>query len=183
MIDYLIEFIADFGEECSTVVATPAGNHIFESNPDCPELTEATRKKIHRIVTKLLFVAMRARPDIQVPVSYLTSRVTVTHGDSHTYVGMDIHFKGNREVTIAMIDYLIECISDFGEVCSTVVATPAGNHIFESNPDCPKLTEAMRKKLHRIVAKLLFVEMRARPDIQVPVSYLTSRVTKADEDD
>ena len=109
--------------------------------------------------------------------------MTVTHGDNHTYVGMDIHLKRNREVTIAMINYLIECIADFGEDCSKVVATPAGNHIFESNPDCPKLTGAKRKKLHRIVAKLLFVAMRARPDIQVPVSYLTSRVTKADEDD
>ena len=57
--------------------------------------------------------------------------MTVTHGNSHTYVGMDIHFKGNREVTIAMINYLIEYIADFGEDCSKVVATPAGNHIFE----------------------------------------------------
>ena len=109
--------------------------------------------------------------------------MTVTHGNSHTYVGMDIHFKGNREVTIVMSNYLIECIADFGEDCSKVVATPAGNHIFESNPDFPKLTEAKRKKLHSIVAKLLFVAMRARPDIKVPVSYLTSRVTKADKDD
>ena len=109
--------------------------------------------------------------------------MTVTHGNSHTYVGMDIHFKVNREVTVNMSDYLIECIADFVEDCSKVVATPAGNHIFESNPDFPKLTEAKRKKLHSIVAKLLFVAMRARPDIQVPVSYLTSRVTKADKDD
>jgi hypothetical protein len=110
-------------------------------------------------------------------------KMTVTHGDTHTYVGMDIHFKGNREVTIAMIDYLTECIEDFGEDCSAIVATPAGRHVFESNPDCLKLSEERRKKLHSIVAKLLFVAMRARPDIQVPVSYLTSRVTKADEDD
>ena len=61
--------------------------------------------------------------------------MTVTHGNRHTYVGMDIHFKGNREVTIVMSDYFIECIADFGEDCSKVVATPAGNHIFESNPD------------------------------------------------
>ena len=55
--------------------------------------------------------------------------MTVTHGDSNTYVGMDIYFKGNREVTIAMIDCLIECIAEFGEDCYTVVATPARNHI------------------------------------------------------
>ena len=86
-------------------------------------------------------------------------KMTVTHGNSHTYVGMDIHFKGNREVTIVMSDYLIECIADFVEDCSKVVATPAGNHIFESNPDCPKLTEVKRKKLHSSVAKLLFATM------------------------
>jgi hypothetical protein len=37
--------------------------------------------------------------------------------------------------------------------------------------------------LHSIVAKLLFVGKRARPDTQVPIAFLTSRVTKADEDD
>eukprot|EP00980_Cylindrotheca_fusiformis_P003597 scaffold800_cov138-Cylindrotheca_fusiformis.AAC.2 len=34
-----------------------------------------------------------------------------------------------------------------------------------------------------ITAKLLFVSRRARPDIQVAISFLTSRVTKADRDD
>eukprot|EP00980_Cylindrotheca_fusiformis_P025669 scaffold14401_cov140-Cylindrotheca_fusiformis.AAC.2 len=34
-----------------------------------------------------------------------------------------------------------------------------------------------------IMAKLLFVSRRARPDIQVAISFLTSRVTKADRDD
>ena len=39
-------------------------------------------------------------------------KMNVTHGDSHTYVGMDIHFKGNREVTIAISDYLIYHLFD-----------------------------------------------------------------------
>jgi hypothetical protein len=40
-----------------------------------------------------------------------------------------------------------------------------------------------RKNLHSIVAKLLLVAKRARPDTQVPIAFLTSRVMKADEDD
>jgi len=59
---------------------------------------------------------------------------------------------------------------------------PADAHIFESNPAGIALFENKRKTLHSIVAKLLFVAMRARPDIQVLIVYLLSRVTKADED-
>ena len=46
-----------------------------------------------------------------------------------------------------------------------------------------KITRKKRALLHSIVAKLLFVANRARPDIIVPISFLTSRVTIADEDD
>jgi hypothetical protein len=49
--------------------------------------------------------------------------------------------------------------------------------------ECVKLSEARRKLLHSITAKMLFVTNRARPDVQVPISFLSSRVICADEDD
>ena len=110
-------------------------------------------------------------------------KMTVTHGNKHTYVGMDIYFPGNREVKISMIDYLKECIIALGEDCSAAANTPAGSRIFDSDPDGTLLNENKRKTLHSIVAKLLFVAMRSRPDIQVTTAYLSSRVTKADDDD
>ena len=37
--------------------------------------------------------------------------------------------------------------------------------------------------MSEIVAKLLFVGKRARPDIMVAIAFLTTRVSKSDEDD
>ncbi len=71
----------------------------------------------------------------------------------------------------------------FPEDCTSVVTTPAANHLFKINPTGERLSEDRRKLLHSITAKLLFVAKRARPDSQVPIAFLTSRVTKADVDD
>jgi hypothetical protein len=109
--------------------------------------------------------------------------MVVTRGKKHTYVGMDIHYTGNGEAEITMIDYLKECIADFPEDCSAHVRNPAATHLFDVDVASPKISEEKRKLLHSTTAKLLFVAKRARPDIQVPISFLSSRVTRADEDD
>ena len=63
------------------------------------------------------------------------------------------------------------------------MSTPATIHLFEVDENCVKLTEKDLGIFHSIVAKLLFVSKQARPDILVAVSYLTMKVSKADEDD
>ena len=45
-----------------------------------------------------------------------------------------------------------------------------------------KLPEEQAQAYHNTVAQLLFVAMRARPDIQMAVSFLTKRVQQPDED-
>jgi len=132
---------------------------------------------------KLSHMSEEIVKDVILKIEERYGKMTVTHGNKHTYVGMDIYFPGNGEVKISMIDYLKECIIALGEDCSAAANTPAGARIFDSNPDGTPLSETKRKTLHSIVAKLLFVAMRARPDVQVPIAYLSSRVTKADEDD
>lgn len=95
---------------------------------------------------------------------------------------MDIIFPGKKEVKIDMQSNLQSAIDLFPEDLS-IYTTPARNNLFEVNPDCVKLSEERRALLHSIVAQLLFVSTRARPDIHVAISFLTSRVSKADEDD
>lgn len=110
-------------------------------------------------------------------------QMVVTYGNKHTYVGMDIEYTGNGEAKITMISYLKEALDAFPEDCTANANTPAASHLFEVNQECPKISEPDRQNMHSIVAKLLFVGKRARPDIQVPIAFLTSRVTKADQDD
>ena len=119
-------------------------------------------------------------------LAYLSSQfeeLSTTRGNKHTYVGMDIYFPGDGTVDIDMSHYLQEALDAFPELIDKLVTSPAANHIFEVNEDSPKLSEEKREKLHSIVAKLLFVSTRGRPDIHLPISFLTSRVTKADDDD
>jgi len=62
--------------------------------------------------------------------------------------------------------------------------TPATNYLFKvrkgSNIDLPKQKASL---FHSMVAKLLFVGKRARPDILLAVSFLMTRVKSPDQDD
>ena len=82
-----------------------------------------------------------------------------------------------------MENHIEEALEKFPEDTTKVVSTPAVVHLFEVDENCAKLIEKDRSIFHSIVAKLLFVSKRARLDILVAVSYLTTRVSKADEDD
>ena len=111
--------------------------------------------------------------------------MTVTTGASHVYVGINILY-GEKcgEAYIDMIDHVQESINDFPEDCTgSKVNSPAGTHLFTVDDHATLIPEPERKLFHKIVAKLLFISNRARPDIVVPISFLTSRVTKATPDD
>jgi hypothetical protein len=110
-------------------------------------------------------------------------KMVVTHGNRHKYVGMDIEFTNDGEAKLLMTEYIKEAIEAFPEDCTKPVNTPASQYLFHVDKKCVKINEKDRKNLHSIVAKLLFVAKRARPDTQVPIVFLTSRVTKANEDD
>jgi hypothetical protein len=119
-------------------------------------------------------------------IAYLESifgEMTVMRGKSHTYVGMDIFFPGDGSVKINMKTYLNDAINAFPDELTGKATTPAAEHIFQTDDKSPKLPESKRELLHSIVAKLLFVSTRGRPDIHLPISFLTSRVSKADKDD
>jgi hypothetical protein len=96
---------------------------------------------------------------------------------------MDIEFTKDGEAKILMTDYVKEAIEAFLEDCTKSVNTPASQYLFDVDKKCVKINEKDRKNLHSIVAKLLFVAKRARPDTQLLIAFLTSRVTKVDEDD
>lgn len=63
-------------------------------------------------------------------------------------------------------------------------APPAANHLYDVNTDDPVfLNEDDASYFHTMVAKLLFLGKRARPDILQAISFLTTRVKKPDQDD
>ena len=109
--------------------------------------------------------------------------ITITRGLKHTYVGMDIDFSQKGCVMISMNDYLEEAVEAFPDSIDAKVTSPAGEHLFDVNANAEKISNAKQEIFHHIVAKLLFVSTRARPDLQVAISFLTSRVIQPTIDD
>ena len=79
MKSYRAEAIKASPDEIITDVATPVAPHLFEVNEDCEKLEEFKRKLQHKIVTKLLYVATKGRPDIYVAIAFLTFRGAVAN--------------------------------------------------------------------------------------------------------
>ena len=77
-----------------------------------------------------------------------------------------------------MQDYIQEAIDDFGEDVSSGAKTPATNSLFEVNPDSEDLSKDKADTFHSIVAKLLFVCIRARLDTGLAIAFLTTRISK-----
>jgi hypothetical protein len=110
--------------------------------------------------------------------------LVISRGDEHTLLGM--HIKLNREkkqVEIEMIDQLKEAIELFGEDVDERVTSPATKNLFVVDEKSEQLNDAKSEIFHSVVAKLLFIMKRSRPDLEPTISFLMKRVSKSDVDD
>jgi len=107
--------------------------------------------------------------------------VTCHTGPVHSYLGQTFDLSVRGQCGVTMSGY----IKDILEHCGTAGtrATPASEDLFKENEGDPLLPKARMEEFHSRVAKLLYLSMRARPDILTAVSFLTTRVTKCTEAD
>jgi Reverse transcriptase (RNA-dependent DNA polymerase) len=110
-------------------------------------------------------------------------KMTVTRGNSHTFLGMNFTINDNKTVTISMKTYLQEAITESGIDITRQATSPAGKGLFELDDKSPLLEAERSDKFHSIVAKLLYVATRSRPDLLLAVSFLCTRVAKSTEQD
>ena len=110
-------------------------------------------------------------------------KMGTVRGKDHTYVGMRIIYNNDKSVTIDMKQYAKDAIDEFPELINKSGNTPATEHLFEVDENAQLLDKKEKEIFHRIVAKLLFLCKRARPDISVAIAFLTSRTTCSDVDD
>ena len=64
-----------------------------------------------------------------------------------------------------------------------VISTPATAKLEEIRNDAPKLNPEKKIKFHIIVAQLLYIVKRARPDLAPAVPFITTRLSNPDDDD
>jgi hypothetical protein len=109
--------------------------------------------------------------------------VTVNRGKKHDYLGMTIDFSNDGKVKFTMVDYIENVLFDAPASMNGTASTPAAIHLFEINAASKKLCPEDAETFHHITAQLLNLSKRSRPDIQMAISFLCTRVAQPDTDD
>jgi hypothetical protein len=110
--------------------------------------------------------------------------LTVHRGKLHAYLGMTLDFSIPKKIKVLMNDYIDKVLLDLPDDMSGTAPTPAANYLFTVNTTNPTaLSKSDAEHFHHVVAQLLFLCKRARPDIQTAVSFLCTRVQQPDHDD
>ena len=85
---------------------------------------------------------------------------------------------------MSMKKLLEEAIELFGEEVDEKITNPAHKDLFTTYDGTSKVLDMKKSDLfHSIVAKLLYVMKRARPDIEPTIAFLMTRVSKSNERD
>lgn len=106
--------------------------------------------------------------------------ITMDVGKRHSYLGMQICFEEGY-VTVDMIHFIEKMLGTVEQVKE--FDRPATKDIFVVNEQAAVLKEEDRKRFHTLVAKILFLSKRARPEVSTANGFLCTRVTKATEED
>ena len=107
-----------------------------------------------------------------------------TKGLVHEYLGITIDYSLPGKVVFTMFDFLEDIIVEApDDLKKSRSWYPGNDRLFKVNPESPKLSQKQAELFHRIVARLLFASKRARPDIQVCVAFLCTRVKSPTEED
>jgi hypothetical protein len=109
--------------------------------------------------------------------------LTIARGKVHEYLGMTLTYSVEGKVKVTMLKYIKNMLLEMPEEWTGEAATPVSNHLFEVNAEAEQLDEEAAQTFHRIVAKLLFLCKRARPDSQTAVAFLCTQVKSPDVDD
>ena len=75
MDSYIIEAIDKLPEEMTKSIKLPAGKHLLKVDNACVKLCKRDRIILHQLVSKLISLSKRARPDIQPKIAFLTTRM------------------------------------------------------------------------------------------------------------
>ena len=106
----------------------------------------------------------------------LFPEISCRKGDTQTYLGIDIQIDRNdRSVTISMNKF-VEDMLKFAKIDKGGPPTPTAMNVFEISPDKKLLDQDEAKMFHTLVAKMLYLAKRTRPDLLTAVAFLTTSV-------
>ena len=109
--------------------------------------------------------------------------VNPTYGNDQEYLGMKLKIDSDRKLHIDMRDQVSEIIQVFSGNVGGSVSSPANRNLMKVDNDSPLLSKNLGDEYHSTVAKLLYLEKRARPDLEPAVAFLSTRVSKPSQED
>jgi len=104
--------------------------------------------------------------------------VKIKESSEMTYLGMNIKIT-EMGIEVSMVSFIQEILKEFDGLYQ--YAHPADEKVFVIDEDAQEASD--KKGFHRVVAKLLYLCKRGRPDIALPVHYLCTRVKNPSTDD
>jgi hypothetical protein len=107
--------------------------------------------------------------------------VTLNLGYVHSYLGQTFDFMIPGQVRVTMAGYIRDILDDLKVDGYRV--TPATDFLFEVTEGFDVVPDDKMKEYHSIVARLLYLALRVRPDILTSISFLASRVGKCTSED
>ena len=107
--------------------------------------------------------------------------ITLSHGPIINYLGMAIDMTTPGKAMITTKGYADEIVKVSGVHGSA--RSPATEGLFETREDAVTVSEPVRVWFHKVVAMVLYLAKRTKPECLVSVAYLATRVNKCTADD
>ena len=107
--------------------------------------------------------------------------LTLSYGPVINYLGMAIDMYVSGQAMITTTGYCDEIVKISGVKGSA--RTPATEGLFETREGAATVTEPVRVWFHKIVAMVLYLAKRTKPECLVAVAFLATRVNKCTTDD
>ena len=107
-------------------------------------------------------------------------------------MGLTINFSGKYnsdkpnktgQVVFTMFDYIEDIVASAPLDMGGILPDPAKSKLFDVHDTLPRLNRRETGEFHSMTVRLLFSAKQARPDIQVAVAYLCTRVREPTHDD
>ena len=111
------------------------------------------------------------------------AELTIQYGPVVDYLGMILDFSTPGILTVDMSEYIKMILRDIPDHMRGSSSVPANKSLFTTRDTIPTLDTATQEFFHYVTMQLMYLSQRGRPDIRTAVAYLSSRVTKPNQDD
>ena len=99
------------------------------------------------------------------------------------YLGMKVSLNSNKSVSFSMHSFIDNLLKAEGIECKKDVKCASHPKLFDMDDKEEIMSSFFQQKIRSVNAKLLYLSKRVRPDILLPVNYLSTRVDKYGESD